>query len=126
VAVFPADGRAIMANDRRIMASGQTEIVEETVSAPSGPRHYLSTKAPYRDAAGNIIGLIGVTREITERKRAEEALRATNEELARFNRAMVGRELRMIELKKEVNALCAQASQPPRYPLEFEQNQEIR
>jgi len=58
--------------------------------------------------------------EIIERKRAEEALRAANEELTRFNRAMVGRELRMIELKKEVNDLCEQASQSPRYHLEFE------
>jgi len=71
----PATGRAIMENDRRVMASGQVEVVEETVAAPSGPRVYLSAKAPYRDADGRIIGLIGVTREITARKRVEEALR---------------------------------------------------
>ena len=51
---------------------------------------------------------------------ANAQFRASNEELERFNRAMVGRELRMIELKQEVNALCAQAGQPPRYPLDFE------
>jgi hypothetical protein len=51
-------------------------------------------------------------------------LRVSNEELARFNRAMVGRELRMIELKKEVNELCAQAGQPPRYGFEFENSAE--
>jgi len=28
----------------------------------------------------------------------------------------------MIELKKEVNELCGQASQPPRYPLDFEKD----
>ena len=43
-----------------------------------------------------------------------------NEDLTRFNHAMVGREMRMIDLKKEVNELCAQAGQPPRYPLSFE------
>jgi hypothetical protein len=37
---------------------------------------------------------------------------------------MVGRELRMIELKKEVNELCAQAGQPPRYGFEFENSAE--
>jgi two-component system, cell cycle sensor histidine kinase and response regulator CckA len=53
--------------------------------------------------------------EINERKRVEKELRATNSELSRFNEAMVGRELRMIELKKEVNAVCTQLGQPPRY-----------
>lgn len=33
---------------------------------------------------------------------------------------MVDRELRMIELKKEVNELCQRQSEAPRYPLEFE------
>jgi PAS domain S-box-containing protein len=57
--------------------------------------------------------------EVTERKQAEEGLRAAYGELTRFNRAMVGRELRMIELKKEVNALCAQIGKSPRYALSF-------
>ena len=42
------------------------------------------------------------------------------EDLARFNRAAVGREVRMIDLKKEINELCAAAGQPPRYALDFE------
>ncbi|MBI5383600.1 MAG: PAS domain-containing protein [Verrucomicrobia bacterium] len=68
--------------------------------------------------------------EIGERKQAEaevrrraEELRVSNEELGRFNRVMVGRELRMIELKKQVNELCAQLGQPRRYPLEFTKEQ---
>jgi len=47
-------------------------------------------------------------------------LRENAEDLARFNRAAVGREVRMIDLKKEINELCATAGQPPRYALEFE------
>jgi hypothetical protein len=45
----------------------------------------------------------------------EEKLRRSNAELAYFNKAMVGRELRMIELKKEVDQLCRQFGQPIRY-----------
>ncbi len=58
--------------------------------------------------------------DITERRRTEEALRANNEELERLNRAMVGRELRMIELKKEINQLCVKAGLQPPYNLDFE------
>jgi PAS domain S-box-containing protein len=68
--------------------------------------------------------------DITERKQAEEQirrhaddLRANNEELERLNRAMTGRELRMIELKKEVNELNAKTGAPPRYSLDFEKEQ---
>ena len=71
----PQIGEAIMENDRRIMESGRTEVVEETVDSPQGRRIYLSTKSPQRDAEGNVIGLIGIARDITERKRAEEILR---------------------------------------------------
>jgi PAS domain S-box-containing protein len=69
------------------------------------------------------------TRDVTEEKLAEEALRRSHaelhaqaDELTRFNRTMVGRELRMIELKKEVNELCERHGLPARYPLDFERN----
>ena len=74
--VNTADGRAIMENDRRIMDSRQSEIVEESLSNPDGSkRFYISSKAPFYDARGQILGLIGVGHEITDRKLAEEALR---------------------------------------------------
>ena len=42
-------------------------------------------------------------------------LRASNEELEQFNRMVVGRELRMIELKEEINELCRRLGEPPRH-----------
>jgi PAS domain S-box-containing protein len=70
-------------------------------------------------------------RDITERKRVEQALRQSHaelrshaEELDRFNRVAVGRELRMIELKEEVNKLCQRLGEAARYPHEFEQDGE--
>lgn len=50
-----------------------------------------------------------------ERKRAEDELKDKYAELERFNRVTVGRELRMIELKQEINDLLNASGQPDRY-----------
>jgi PAS domain S-box-containing protein len=55
--------------------------------------------------------------EIAERVRAEEELARQVEELERFNRLAVGRELRMVELKRRVNELSMQLDQEPPYDL---------
>ncbi|MCY2954157.1 MAG: PAS domain-containing protein [Planctomycetota bacterium] len=70
----PESGRLIMDRDRRIMLAGITETDEETVTAAGITRTYLSTKGPYRDANGNIAGLAGISRDITESKRLREEL----------------------------------------------------
>ena len=56
----------------------------------------------------------------TEIRRRAEELQAANDELTRFNRVTVGRELRVIELKKQVNELCVRLGQPPRYEAELD------
>ncbi|BDA71739.1 hypothetical protein CAL7716_059050 [Calothrix sp. PCC 7716] len=61
----------IMENDRLVMESGSVQILEETVLFPKGTRTYISSKSPYYDDNGNIIGLIGVSTDITERKQIE-------------------------------------------------------
>lgn len=65
--------------------------------------------------------------DISERKQSKETLRQSfaelrlhAEELDRFNRVAVGRELRMAELKMEVNALCQQVGEPARYLVTLE------
>lgn len=50
-----------------------------------------------------------------ERLQAEESLRQKLAELERINKLMVGREIRMIELKRDLNELCRQLNLPPRY-----------
>jgi PAS domain S-box-containing protein len=78
----PAVGEAIIANDRRIMESGQTEVIEEIGQSPEGYRIFLSTKTPYRNANGEIIGILGIARDITDRKKAEIELRESEERWA--------------------------------------------
>jgi two-component system CheB/CheR fusion protein len=61
------------------------------------------------------------TADLIERHAAQQALRERMDEVSRFNRIVVGRELRMIELKKEINELMLKLGLQRRYPLEFEQ-----
>ena len=75
-----AQAAAIMAVDARIMASGQLEQLEEEVNYPDGKRAFwLSTKAPLRDAQGQVIGLIGASLDITDRKAVEASHREIEE-----------------------------------------------
>ena len=65
--------RAVMANDRRIIDSGVGENLEEIVPLPDGTRRvWFSQKMPYRDVDGNIIGILGISRDITELKATTE------------------------------------------------------
>jgi PAS domain S-box-containing protein len=54
--------------------------------------------------------------DLTERKKAEEELQQRTAELEEFNKVMIGRESRVIELKEEINALCVKLGQLPAYP----------
>jgi len=62
----------------------------------------------YFDKSGNPLGVEGLLSDITERRKAEEKLR-------RFNDMAVDRELRMVELKKEMNSLLRELGREPRY-----------
>lgn len=59
------------------------------------------------DENGNPIKMIGIAQDITERKNAEKKLQVQNEELQKLNNLMVGRELKMIELKKRLQQSSA-------------------
>jgi two-component system cell cycle sensor histidine kinase/response regulator CckA len=77
----PEAGRAIMARDRAVVQSGEAQTYEEPASSEGVSRIYLSTKGPYRDPNGQVIGLLGICRDITERKRAEEEIRQSQQKL---------------------------------------------
>ena len=67
------------------------------------------------DPQGQLIGILAMIADITERKRAEDKLRGSLEALERHNRLMIGRELRVVELKQEVNQLRAAQHLSPAY-----------
>ena len=67
------------------------------------------------NSQGKLIGLQGTTKDITERKRAEEELQERMNELETFYRSTLGREGRVIELKQEVNELLEQLGKNKKY-----------
>lgn len=73
------DAVRIMERDRRVAKSGVTETIEIKIRAAGVTRTYLSTKMPFRDDTGKVIGLVGISRDITQSKHAEAALRESEE-----------------------------------------------
>jgi PAS domain S-box-containing protein len=78
--LFDAPSAAlVMARDREVMESGRVGTHEEALTAAGVTRVYMATKAPYRDASGRVMGLVGISRDVTDRKLAESALRTSEE-----------------------------------------------
>lgn len=71
--------------DCEMLASGQARSNEEWITYPDGRKVLLDTlKTPFRGADGTQLGLVGISRDITERKEKEREIEAKNAELERF------------------------------------------
>jgi two-component system cell cycle sensor histidine kinase/response regulator CckA len=77
----PDSARRVLDRDREVMESGRATTEEEVLTAGGVTRVYQATKAPYRDSDGVVIGLVGVSRDVTAQKQSERALRASEEQL---------------------------------------------
>lgn len=82
----PEQAEMIRANDRRVIELNQVNSYEEALQTIDGERIFLATKGPLRDGLGKVIGLFGISRDITERKSDEAALALT----ARRSEALLG------------------------------------
>jgi PAS domain S-box-containing protein len=72
--LLPAASFDVVAeSDREIVRTGETRVEEETAEIGGDRRQFLTTKSPYRDANERIIGTIGIARDITERRKLEDA-----------------------------------------------------
>ena len=82
----PESARTVMEWDRRVMTAGTVETLEHELTAGGVIRAWIATKAPYRDEHGNVVGVIGIARDVTERKRAEDAVRDSERKLSQAQR----------------------------------------
>jgi len=85
----------IFETDSRILESGETEIMEEQVA----DRIWLAKKWPLRDDEGQVIGLAGISKDITDRKEFETQLKKSTELSESLNRINT-RILRELDFKK--------------------------
>lgn len=84
----PQEARVFRQQDRKVLLNHQAQENEEQLTNAEGKTYQIATKRSlHRDAAGNLF-LIGVIRDITERKRIEEELRRTTVELTRSNQEL--------------------------------------
>ncbi len=69
------DAAKVAAQDKAVLESGQLRTFEEETLVGGEPKKWLATKAPWRDANGKIVGLLGVLRDVTDYRRMEDRLR---------------------------------------------------
>jgi len=72
--------------NQEVMRSGKIIILEEPAIYPNGNRAiFLSSKTPLRDSEGCVTGMLGISIDITEKKKAEKALEEAKEKAEAMN-----------------------------------------
>ena len=86
--LHPDQAALFVEDDKRVMASSRPVSIEERVFDAQGNQLELETiKAPFRDRHGNAAGLLGISRDISERKALERQLTQAREEALAASKA---------------------------------------
>ena len=114
--IHPDDRALVQARIANVLATGTDETVEGRVLLRGGPAsRWLLMTGRQLMVEGRPF-LVGIGIDITQRKQAEEQMAKHLDELRRWQAVTLGREGRVAELKREVNALADRLGQPPPYP----------
>jgi PAS domain S-box-containing protein len=109
---------AIVREQNRMRKKGIHSLYEiSLIRADGQPVPCLMNATPLFDKDGNVVGSFGMTTNIAERKQMEEKLKKNVDELERFSKVASGREIKMIQLKQEINELKIQLGQDEKYKI---------
>jgi len=90
-ALLPSEeARSLREVDQEVVRTGQPREAEESLTFAGTTRFYHAIKVPYRDHAGAVIGVIGISRDITERKRVERVRESEERQRLAFEAAHLG------------------------------------
>jgi PAS domain S-box-containing protein len=104
-AILPEDRERIMEAATKKQVAG-TYNEEYRIRRNDGTIRWIHDRAfPIKDNQGSVYRIVGIATDITEQKEAQKKIQEHAVELEKINNLMVGRELKMIELKKEIEAL---------------------
>ncbi len=128
--IHPEDRQAVLDAAQQILISKSADTFEHRIQHKDGSTRWVQTTlVPRVSPEGQVLSYDGVITDITERKRAEEKILGLNEELEQrvrertrelerrnheleqMNKAFVGRELKMVELKERIRELEKAANQ---------------
>jgi PAS domain S-box-containing protein len=113
---FPENQHEIIRKADELRAAGRASQYELEFLHKNGGRIKLLVSGSPLFENGRVNGSMAVFTDITERKQAEEKLQTQFEELQRWYNATVGREERILQLKREINELLRKLNEPIRYP----------
>jgi PAS domain S-box-containing protein len=84
IELYPEEtARKFIADDQQVLSAGTALAFEGVATSATGTQAYLVTKGVYRDKAGRILGVFGISHDVTELRQANDALERTREALFR-------------------------------------------
>lgn len=115
--IHPDDWPVVQEKLRSLMSGIVPEFaIEERFLHKNGKLVWVElTVSPLRQSDASPASYVAIVQDITLRKRVEMTLKEQFDELHRWHEATLGRESRVLELKREVNELLSGSGLPPRY-----------